>query len=223
MGGRAGDARGDAATPAEASPPASAAAGPSPMPVPPAGRVARRAVRRGLLWMALFALAVAGFSLALARGGGLVAPVGRPAPPFALPDLGGRLTPLSRFRGTAVVLRFGSVTCTVCDPPWAQLAAWQRAAGPGVRLVDVEVGQPISVVRLALAPVHPPVPVLVDPSGGVALAYGVHSLPSFAFIDRRGRLLAVVPVLTRTGLWPPATWRHYLRLLAAADGGRGTR
>ncbi len=179
--------------------------------------VSRRGMRRGFLWLLAFAACVLAFSVALARGGGLVAPVGRPAPPFALPDLAGRLVPLSRFAGGDVVLRFGSVACTICDPPWPQLAAWQRSAGPGVRLVDIEVGQPIAVVRLDLAPQRLPVPVLVDPSGGVALAYGVRSLPSFAFIDRGGHVVAVAPVVTRTGLWPQATWLHYLRATRAAD------
>ncbi len=179
--------------------------------------VSRRGMRRGFVWLMAFVACVLAFSVALARGGGLVAPVGRTAPPFALPDLAGRLVPLSRFAGGDVVLRFGSVACTICDPPWPQLAAWQRSAGPGVRLVDVEVGQPIAVVRLDLGPQRASVPVLVDPSGGVALAYGVRSLPSFAFIDRRGDVVAVAPVVTQTGLWPQATWLHYLRATEIAD------
>jgi peroxiredoxin len=182
--------------------------------------VSTRARRRGWVWVGALALLVAGVVVA-ARGGAYRAPVGRPAPPFALPTVSGRLVSLEAFRGHDVVLRFGSVACTVCDPDWAELGAWQAQAGPRVRILAVEVGQPASVVAMVLGGTRLPVPVLVDPTGAVARAYGVTELPSFAFVDRRGELVAVAPVLTRTGLWPTTVWRRYLELTESRDRGPG--
>jgi len=190
---------------------------------PAAGRVVvgARGRRRGLLAVALVAALAAAIGLALALSGVRRAPVGRPAPGFTLPSLNGPSVSLAALRGSDVVLRFGSVTCTLCDPDWSELAMWQTSGGPGLRVLAVEVGQPLSVVAIALGGVHPQVPVLVDPSGGVAAAYGVRSLPSVAFINRRGELVSVQVIGTRTGLWPAATWLYYLGRLRASDASPG--
>jgi peroxiredoxin len=180
------------------------------------------AVRRGLLWVGGLALAVAAVAAWAALHGGHALGPGRPAPDFTLPDLDGRSVSLAALRGGGdLALRFGSVTCTVCDSDWAVLGRWQAEAGPGLRLAAVEVGQPPDLVRLHLQGVRPPVPVLIDAEARVARAYGVSSLPSFAFVDRAGRLLAVRPVLARGGIWPDATWAYYLGVLRQADAAVG--
>ncbi len=180
------------------------------------GRSGGPSARRGWLWVLGLVVVVGGLSAVLARGAGSVAPVGRTAPAFTLPDLHGRMVSLRSLGPGDIALRFGSVNCTICDPDWGVLARWQAQAG-APRIVAIEVGQSPAVVGVRLHAASYPVPVLIDASGAVALQYGVGSLPAFAFIDRAGRLVAVRSVVTRTGIWPTATWRHFVRLLHEAD------
>lgn len=178
--------------------------------------------RRGWIWVLAFAVVVAAGAVLLARGGGSAGESSRPAPLFTLPDLQGRQTALASLSSGDLVLRFGSVNCTICDPDWNVLARWQAAPG-APRIVAIEVGQPADVVHVRLQDPSYPVPVLIDASGAVAQQYGVRNLPSLAFIDRAGRLVAVQSVETRTGIWADATWQHYVGLLQKADamGSRG--
>jgi peroxiredoxin len=176
--------------------------------------------RRGLLWLAAFAAAVAAFAVLVALRQGGAPALNRPAPDFALPDLAGQTVTLADLGGGDVVLRFGSVACTVCDPDWTTLGRWQQQAGAALRIAAVEVGQPLAVVRMRLGGQALPVPVLVDAGGAVARAYGVPSLPAFAFIGRGGRLVELQPVLTHGAIWPDATWSWHVRQLLAADARR---
>lgn len=180
-----------------------------------------RGARRGGLWLLLFAGAVGVVSIVLARSHGARAPVNKPAPAFTLPDVTGRQVALSAFAGQDVALRFGSVTCTVCDSDWDTLTRWQQAAGSTLRIVAIEVGQSPDLVRLRMQGVQTAVPVLVDADGSVAAAYAVSSLPTFAFIDQRGELVAVQPVVNRGAIWPDTTWQFYVGLLRGADARLG--
>lgn len=170
-------------------------------------------VRRGWIWLVAFAAVVAALAALLSWGGGPRTGPLPLAPAFTLPDLAGQPTALP---AGDVALRFGSVNCTICDPDWDTLARWQAAPG-APRILAVEVGEPAAVVAVRLRAPSYPVPVLIDATGAVAQRYGVRSLPSFAFIDRAGRLVAVQGVETRTGIWGEATWQHYVGLLAQAD------
>jgi hypothetical protein len=180
-----------------------------------------RGARRGLLWLGAFVALLGALAVLFARGPA-VDPAGYgPAPAFALPDLQGRTVTLAELGGANVVLRFGSVACTDCASDWNLLGQWQRGAGSRIRIVAVEVGQPADVVRVKLSGEQLPVPVLVDAGGQVAAAYGVRSLPSFAFIDAGGRLLAVDPVITHGAVWSASTWTFHLDQLLRADQAEG--
>ncbi len=167
----------------------------------------------------MLVLVVGGVSLFFALHGAERAPVGEAAPGFTLAALQGGSISLSSERGHDVVLRFGSVSCTLCDPDWSELAAWQSSGGSRVRVIAIELGQPASVVQLATEGQDLTVPVLIDPTGAVAQSYGVHTVPTVAFIDEAGDLVSLQVVESRTGLWPLDTWRHYMALTEAADGG----
>ena len=177
--------------------------------------------RRWRSWMvgALITAALGATCVVVLRRTAVAAPLGRPAPAFALPDLRGRVRSLASLGGGNVVLRFGTLACTICDPDWAVLRGWQAAAGRGLHIVAVQERQSTEWVRQQLQGVHTGVPVLVDANGAVAARYGVVTLPSMVFIDRYGALVAVEPVITRTGIWSTATWRYYLGRLRRADAG----
>lgn len=155
--------------------------------------------------------------VAVLRHTAIAAPLGRPAPAFALPDLRGRVRSLASLGRGDVVLRFGTLACTICDPDWSVLRQWQASAGSGLHIVAVQERQSRTWVRQQLQGVRTGVPVLVDATGAVAARYGVQTLPSMAFIDRYGALVAVEPVITRTGIWSTGTWRYYLGRLRRAD------
>ncbi len=185
-----------------------------------------RGSRRGWLWLMILGALAATLALLVARGPDASALVGRQAPAFVLPRLSGGDVSLGQFRGRDVVLRFGSVACTTCDPDFSRLLAWQRQAGQGLEVLAIEEGQSASVVRLALGGTSAGVPVLVDAEGQVAAEYGVRRLPVFVFIDRQGVVVDQAVVGTRTGLWSQATWETHLERLRAADartapGGEG--
>ncbi len=176
-----------------------------------------RGARRGWLWLLGLIVAVVGVSILFARKHGTAPPLRKPAPAFALPDIAGRQVSLADYAGRDVALRFGSVTCTVCDSDWVTLARWQADGGSALRIVAVEVGQPADLVRLRMQGVQTQVPVLIDADGAVASAYGVTSLPTFAFINRAGALVAVAAVMNRGAIWPDATWQFYAGLVRSAD------
>ena len=180
-----------------------------------------RRVRRGLFWLGGFVALCAVLAAVVSRGQAIDPAGYGPAPPFRLPSLSGPPVTLAGLGGGNVVLRFASVACTDCNPDWNLLARWQRQAGAGIRLVAVEVGQPADEVAVHLAGLALPVPVLIDASGAVAAAYGVTSLPAFAFIDRQGRLLQVAPVVTHGAVWSQSTWTWHLDRLLRADAAAG--
>ncbi len=181
--------------------------------------------RRWRGWIAgvLGVVVLGGACAAVLRRTAVAAPVGGPAPAFSLPDLQGRVRSLASLGGGDVVLRFGTLACTICDPDWAVLRRWQAAAGPGLHIAAVQERQPRAWVRQQLQGVRTGVPVLVDATGAVAARYGVQTLPSIAFIDRYGALVAVEPVITRTGIWSTATWQYYLGRLRRADAAPAPR
>lgn len=169
---------------------------------------------RGLLWLCVVVV-LGGVLLHLWRSGN--PPLHESAPVFTLTDLQGQEVSLSALRGVDVVLRFSSLECTPCRADWGELRNWEETA-PGVTVLAVEEGQSLETVRSEMGTQHPTVPVLVDASGRVARAYGVRTVPSLAFINNKGVLVALEVVGTSTGLWPAATWRHYYDLLQKANG-----
>jgi thiol-disulfide isomerase/thioredoxin len=116
-------------------------------------------------------------------------------PQFALKDLGGKLTPVSSWRGKSLVINFWATWCAPCRreiPLLKTLAAdW---AGRQLEVVGIAVDYPDKVRQFA-AQFKIDYPVLVGDQDAmdVAAGFGMSSpgFPFTVFTDRRGEVVAL--------------------------------
>jgi peroxiredoxin len=127
-----------------------------------------------------------------------------------LEDLSGRSVDLASFRGEPLVLYITSLDCSACRNDWSLLAARQRAAGGRFRIVAVVSGSSADAARGALAGTSVQVPVLVDPSDRLTYDFDLDGLPSYAFLDARGRLAALIWLPRPQGEITAADWSRYV-------------
>lgn len=171
--------------------------------------------RRGLVTLGLLVALLGGAWWALASTGVSGVDPGRPIPNLVLPDLAGRPESLGAFRGRPLVVRFSSVACQLCSDDWGQLAAYQAGSDGRFQIVAIELGASAAVVRDTLAGRSIPIPVLIDSREASYRAFGLHGLPSYAFVAADGRLVALVAATNRATELSPADWSYYLgRMLA---------
>jgi cytochrome c biogenesis protein CcmG/thiol:disulfide interchange protein DsbE len=115
---------------------------------------------------------------------------GRPAPAFVLPDGTDREVTLRSFTGRPLVINLFASWCAPCRQELPQIVAAARANRGSVSFLGVDEQEPRT---MALAFVHEmklPYPIVFD-HGQFAASYGAQALPDTAFIDARGRLVAV--------------------------------
>jgi cytochrome c biogenesis protein CcmG/thiol:disulfide interchange protein DsbE len=115
--------------------------------------------------------------------------VGAAAPEFDLASIDGSgHVQLSQFRGRVVVVAFERAHCRACRASEAVLdETWQKYRHLGVSVVGIRRGVPVS----ANAGSKPGAwPVLADPRGETAIAYGVHAELETFVIDEDGIVVA---------------------------------
>lgn len=143
----------------------------------------------------------------------------KPAPDFTLPDLDGRATRLSQYRGRVVVLVFWATWCPDCRKELPSLQTLVRAYRPrGVEAVLVSFREDAAHVREVARERGYDARILVDTTGDVTGGvYGVFGPPTVYLIDREGRLAArgVGP-----RAWDTDAARRVIEALAATGGGR---
>jgi cytochrome c biogenesis protein CcmG/thiol:disulfide interchange protein DsbE len=114
--------------------------------------------------------------------------IGRKAPDFTLRTLDGRGTiHLSDFRGQVVVVNFWASWCAACREEHPNLlAAWERYRDHGVVLLGIDYQDSRGAALGYMAELGGDWPVLDDPGGRTAIAYGVYGVPETFFIGRDG-------------------------------------
>ncbi len=113
--------------------------------------------------------------------------VGTTAPAFSLPDLDGQSISLARLRGHAVLINFWTSWCPYCRAETASLVSLHSTCD---RLTVLGVAVEAPEDRVARFADHAGIgyPILMDPSGSVAVRYGATYLPTSVLITPQGRI-----------------------------------
>lgn len=143
-------------------------------------------------WLKLAVLAVAaviGAQLLLRPAVTSTKP-GVSAPPLALRDLSGRRVELDALRGRVVLVNFWATWCPPCRAELPELAQlWLEHKDRCFELLGVAEDSPPADLSAASRAI--PYPVLTDPRGEAAGAWGVAGFPSSFLVDARGDVVRV--------------------------------
>ena len=115
-----------------------------------------------------------------------------PAPAFSAQRLRGEQTPLSAFRGRYVLLNFWATWCPPCLEEMPSMDALHRDYRErGLSVVAVSSDKEgAAVVAGFVEKLGVTFPILLDPDGSVATAYGARNLPVTFLLDRDGNVVA---------------------------------
>jgi cytochrome c biogenesis protein CcmG/thiol:disulfide interchange protein DsbE len=160
-------------------------------------QVQQRRTRRGVV-AGLTLVPVAAFVLLLATGFGRDPRelpselVGRPAPMFSLPRLGGDgRVDLASLRGQVVVVNFWASWCLACREEHPHLlAAWNRYRERGVVLVGIDFEDTEQAALAYAEEMGGDWPLVTDPGSRTAIAYGVFGVPETFVIAPDGTITA---------------------------------
>lgn len=115
--------------------------------------------------------------------------VGASAPPMVLDDLQGREVSLASLRGKAVALNFWATWCPPCKEELPAFAgAWRASRGRCVEIVGVTEESTHEDALAEVMRMDVPFPVVMDPEGKVARAFGVTGYPRTYVIDAGGKV-----------------------------------
>lgn len=169
-----------------------------------------------ILGVGLVAVAALVGTLALGLAHDAVPPgsaaVGRAAPRFALPSLrGGALVSLESLHGKPTVVSFWATWCEACREEHATLQKAARTLDGQVNFVGIALEDDAGAVRRFVEEQGSRYPILLDPKGDAASAFGVSGLPTTFFLDERG-----VVVSQAVGQLRPQTLLENLQPIFAA-------
>lgn len=118
--------------------------------------------------------------------------IGRRAPTFSLPRLGGGPTlDLASLRGQVVVVNFWASWCLACREEHPHmLAAWNRYRERGVVLVGIDYEDTEEAALAYAEEMGGDWPLVTDPGSRTAIAYGVYGVPETFVIAPDGTITA---------------------------------
>jgi peroxiredoxin len=112
------------------------------------------------------------------------------APDFALPDLAGKKSRLTDFRGKVVVLNFFATWCLPCrDEMPALERLHQTYKDKGLAVLAVEIRESAKDVRTFMQEFMISFPALLDADGSVASTYGIRPVPATYLISPDGKIV----------------------------------
>jgi peroxiredoxin len=119
------------------------------------------------------------------HGAGPAVPqVGERAPEFTLPDLSGKPTHLSDFRGNTTLVLFWNPGCGFCQHMLKDLKAWERKPPKGApKLLVVSTGTVEANQAMSLRS-----PVVLDQGFSVGNTFGATGTPMAVLVDAEGKI-----------------------------------
>lgn len=115
--------------------------------------------------------------------------VGRPAPDFKLPSLGGQTVSLSDLRGRPVLINFWASWCEPCryEMPFIQeIFEDTEWTARGLVILAINLGESPSRVEEFMKSYGLSFPVLLDTNSSVAEKYNIRGIPETFLIDKDG-------------------------------------
>ena len=149
---------------------------------------------RSLLAVAVVLIAIFNAAYSHAQGFEVLPwPPGKAVPTTVGVDAQGRTVLLKELRGKAVLINFWASWCEPCtaEMPSLQTAAQQHGADH-LAVLAVNFKEPGPTVERFVQRSALTLPVLLDPQGEVARAWGVHVFPTTVLLGADGRVRRVV-------------------------------
>ena len=113
--------------------------------------------------------------------------IGTRAPEISVLDINEKTVKLSDFRGKPVVLRFWVTGCKACVAGMPKLDGISKGyRDKGLAVLAINMGNPKPLVEVFAKGLKLSYPVFRDPALIAAKKYGVKSVPTTFFIDRKG-------------------------------------
>jgi thiol-disulfide isomerase/thioredoxin len=120
-------------------------------------------------------------------------PARRPTPDLSANDLNGQAWRLADLRGRVVLINFWASWCAPCLAEMPSLATLADAYGPQRLVVlAVNVKEPRATVQRFILRQHLSLPVLPDPEGQIARAWGVKIFPSTLLVAADGHVAGLL-------------------------------